>query len=44
MTPATGFAAWAAWQQPETYQFFALQGLAVVLAMIISARDSNDRK
>jgi hypothetical protein len=35
---------WNAWSQPETYQFFLLQSVAVVLALIISIRDRDDRE
>lgn len=43
-TAPTGFSAFNAWQQRETYEFLVLQGLAVVLALIISFRDGQDRK
>jgi hypothetical protein len=44
MSPGGGFSAFNAWQQRETYEFLLLQSIAVVLACIISMRDSGDRQ
>jgi len=40
---AKGFGGIKAWKQEETWQFFLLQIVAVVFALIISFRDAKDR-